>query len=328
MAGMVARAPVWAYVIWLATMFSPFVIVVVPLALRLPVISVAVALVLASIASEYIYLTLIRNTRRRVLQSLIRAKALREDKPFVLISRSYNQSKIFRSGVSIPVPGIAMGHIALFEALIYDLSHEHPIVVMGDKDLHPDDPAGRALYMSPWLHESSQGKSLVFSASKGELFVPAMSWEDVFLRLAHHARFVLLIPSLSEGLLREIALLKKEALGSKTVVYMWPAKSARAHSALSANAQEWEALREPLGAYGLDLPPHSPQGALFRLNDEFAIRATYRPLPWLNILTPVVADDDERDLTPLRDVAPIIEAYELMADAARYEPMWGFAHKE
>jgi len=83
-----------------------------------------------------------------------------------------------------------------------------------------------------------------------------------------------------------------------------------------------------LGAHGLDLPPHSPQGALFRLNDEFAIRAAYSPLPQLNILTPVVADDDERDLTPLRDVAPMIEAYELMADAARYEPMWGFAHKE
>jgi hypothetical protein len=302
--------------------------VAIPLALRLPVIAVVVALGLASITSKYIYLGLIRNTRRRVLQSLIRAKALREDKPFVLISRSYDQSKTFRTGVAIPAPGIAMVHIALIEALIYDLSHEHPIVVLGDKDLHPDDSAGRALYMSPWLDESSEANSLVFSAPTGELFVPAMSWEHVFVRLARQARFVLVIPALSEGLLREIGLLKNEALGSKTVVYMWPAKGVDAHSATSATAQEWEALREPLGAHGLALPPHSPQGALFRLNDEFAIRATYRPLPRLNILSPVVADDDEHDLTPLRDVAPMIEAYELMADAARYKPMWDFARQE
>src|SRR5215212_8223002 len=104
---MVARAPVWVSVIWLATMLSPFAIVAIPLALRLPLIFVVVALVLASIASNYIYLALIRITRRRVLKSLIRAKALREDKPFVLISRSYDQSKTFRTGVSIPAPGIA-----------------------------------------------------------------------------------------------------------------------------------------------------------------------------------------------------------------------------
>jgi hypothetical protein len=197
---MVAKAPIYAYLIWFAIMFSPFFLVAIPLALHLNGFFYFATLIPASAGARYIYLALIRHTRRRVLQSLMRAKALKEDKPFILISRSYDQSKKFVTLTPINAPGAPSGELALFEALIYDLSHKHPIVVMGDKDLHPDDPAGRALYISAWPDDAGQQPY-------------CLSWEDMFVRLAHAARHVLVIPADSQGVRSELELPAEASFG-------------------------------------------------------------------------------------------------------------------
>ncbi len=69
-------------------------------------------------------------------------------------------------------------------------------------------------------------------------------------------------------------------------------------------------------------------GALLRLHDDLTFRTTYEPLPRRNILTRVTADDDDRDLTPLREIVPVIEGYEIAADADRHGPMWGYIHEK
>src|ERR1043165_4987693 len=115
---MIVRAPIVANVIWLTIVLAPQALVAIQVAAHSNAILFVATLGIASMASQYIYLALIRNTRRRVLQTLVREKALNERKPFVLISRSYDQSKAFLTSVSIPVPGIATAHHGLFESLI------------------------------------------------------------------------------------------------------------------------------------------------------------------------------------------------------------------
>lgn len=321
---MVVRAPLLAYVRWLTIIFAPLA-VATPLAWNLHPFFAGSLLVLASVASQYIYMGLIRNTRQRVLQSLFRRKARSEDKPFVLISRSYGQAREFTTYVPTGIPGLLDTYLALIEALIFDLSYEHPVVVLGDKDLHSNDPAGRALYMCAWPNDYDQNKAMVFNAGTGQFILcQTVSWDQIFVRLARAARFVLVIPALSEGVRREIALLQTENLGSKTVIYMWPEKGAHPYTAISASCQAWEALREPLAEHGLNLPPHRRQGALLRLDDDFAIRSIYEPIPRRNILTPVVAAATDRDLTSLREIVPEIEMYEIAANPERYGPMWGY----
>jgi len=106
---------------------------------------------------------------------------------------------------------------------------------------------------------------------------------------------------------------------------MWPARGRCANEAICARPEDWEQLRTPLAAHGLVLPTHIPQGALLCLDDQFAIRATHSPVPPLNVLDSVDQSNDGQAHTPLREVAPMIEAYEIMSNADKYEHMWRFA---
>jgi hypothetical protein len=319
---MVVRVPIIAYAIWLTLLISPFSIVAIPLVLDFHLVIYVLTLFAASFASRYLYVSLIRNTRRRVLQSLIRRKARTEEKPFVLISRSYDQSLTFNTALSFSVPSLSPCYISLLEALIYDISHQYPLVVLGDKDLHPDDPAGRAIYVSAWPKNSDQLNTIVYNAQTGRLTnSQTLSWEEIFIELARAAQFVLVIPAISEGVQREISLLREHCLGSKTVVYMWPAKGAHSNAAICADVQAWEALREPLIVRGLALPPHHARGALLQLGDDFTLQSIHYPLSQRNIMTLVTPDD--RNHTSLREAVHIIENYEIAANPDRFGPMWG-----
>lgn len=323
---MVARPHFLFYVMWLGFCFSPFALLIPLILLRTNPWLFLAAVFLVRAGSTYLFLAIGRHWRRRIMQSQIRAQALTEPKPFVLISRSYDQSKVMTTGVSIPAPGVVETDIAMFEALVYDLSHEYPVVVLGDRDLNPNDSASRALYVGAWPEQAAENSN-VFNVETGEFFPMPASWEEVFLSLAQRARHVLLIPSNSEGLTREIALLRSNLLGTKTVVYMWPDKGGHPNGAICGSPAQWEELRAPLAICGLNLPAHSRQGALLHLAEDFSVRAINQPLAAANLLGTVDADDSGTAAVALRAVAPMIEAYELMGDIEKFESMWAYARR-
>ncbi|MCH9683641.1 MAG: hypothetical protein K0V04_19540 [Deltaproteobacteria bacterium] len=324
---MVVRAPVFAYILWLAIVLSPQLITLLVYMLGLHPLVIGLAFFVATFGSNFIYLSLIRHTRRRVLQSMYRQAARRQSKPFVLISRSYDQSKAFRTATAAPHPSLPAVDLTLLETLIYDLSHQHPIVVLGDKDIEQSDPGGRALYMCSWPTESSRPPRIVFDAASGESVVSStVCWEQVFVNLAEVAQHVVLIPASTEGLLREVALLRQHRLGSKTVVFMWPHRGAHPNHAICESATTWAALQKQLQAAGLSLPTHRRGGAMISLDDDLEVRNIHEPLPKRDFLDAV--GPQKAVGKPLCDVAAMIERYELASNAERYAPMWGYSISE
>jgi hypothetical protein len=288
---MFVRTPFYVEAVWLVIDFSPLAPMGIAIALHAHIIIIGILGMIGLLVAQYFHLRVMRHTRRRVLQSLIRARALKEKGPFILISRSYDQAKEFVTHVSIPVPLILPrdNGLRLIEALVYDLCHKHAIVVLGDKDRDADDFGGRALYMSAWPLDP-EDRELVYD-EKGTLLVGAdVTWEEIFIKLAQDAQFVLLLPANSEGVRREISLLKQEKLGAKTIVFMWPGKSANLSAGISASGQSWEALRQPLAECGLDLPPHREKGALLRLGEDFRVAKIWEPIRRVNILTLIDAE--------------------------------------
>ena len=319
---MVARTPIFN-IFWITVNLSPFSLIAIPVILHLPNLVIYAAQVLGSALATYFYLAIGRHWRRRIKQSVVRQRALKEDKPFVLISRSYGQSVEFQTAVPIPSLINRQVYITLFEAVVYDVSYTHPIVVLGDNDLHPDDPAARALFVSKWPDPGTQRTVIVYNNQTHHISSNLdRYWEDIFLFLAGKAHIVLVIPAISNGVLREIELLRDNGLASKAVVYMWPEKR-QPYTAISGTASDWRKVQtwEPLKDIGLNLPDHEIGGQLLRLSNDLSI-TDRTAVPPRNILSAVAATQETGERIALRDVAPLIRDIEIAADANRYGPMW------
>jgi hypothetical protein len=245
------------------------------------------------------------------------------DTPYVLISRSFNQSKDVGFRTESPVPFIP-GELSLLEAIIYDTSHRHPVIVLGDKDLEPDDPAGRALYVAPWPDFEKRGHSFVFGEDGSYFASIDKTWEDIFVLLGDAAQVVLVIPSTTDGALKEIELIKKHGLGLKAVFYMWPEKGRHPYVAICGSAAEWEALRAPCREHGLLLPPHSAEGALLLYDDDLSTQVAIVKLPAKNILSNIFLVRDYGHFRPLKEIAMKVRNIEIAANAEKYTRMWGY----
>ncbi|MBL4662417.1 MAG: hypothetical protein JKY22_02385 [Flavobacteriaceae bacterium] len=257
-----------------------------------------------------------------MIQAIYRKKAKQQQKPFILISRSYKQVNELAYHGS--VHGIGAFAISLFKTLIYDISHRHPIIVLGDKDLDPDESAGRALYMSAWPDKTEDVGMMTFNEQTGITTIGhEVTWEEIFVNLAKASKSVLVIPATSEGFLTELNLLKSKGLGCKVVVYMWPEHNKHPYKPLCAHPEKWEEIRHTLREHGFNFPAHKKSGALIRLNEDFEVAHIYEPIPRKNILD-LLNDVNFGEEHPMSSMVPFIENYEITANADRYGPMWGY----
>ena len=319
---MVARAPFLARLIWFICEFFLFLLIIPIIKFEWHSSLILVAVIIAIIYAKYIDLALIRHTRRRVIQTIYRKKAKRQKKPFILISRSYDQvNQLVHRGIA---PYIGSFGLSLFQTLIYDISHKHPIVVLGDKDLDSETSVNRALFMSAWPESKEDVGMMTFNAKTGLTTLGhSVSWEEIFANLAVASKFVLVIPATSEGFLTELNLLKSQGLGNKVVIYMWPEYSKHPYKPICAPPQDWEKIRSDLQKHNFRLPAHKAGGALIHLNKDFEIGHIHEPIPNKNILDLIKNVDFGKEL-PMSAITPYIENYEITANADKYATMWGY----
>ncbi|MCB9848516.1 MAG: hypothetical protein H6814_08895 [Phycisphaeraceae bacterium] len=276
---------------------------------------------IAGFMSHWIYLSLTRQTRRRVNQTYIRRRARKHDGPFILLCRSYEQGGRFTTSVDIPNYGIT--DLRLIEALIYDLSHRNTVVALGDQDIPKAEHQGRALYVAEVAKSS---ENIIVSATTGDTLLDSEKlWQRLVLRLAESSRCIVVVPGRTHGVIEELLLLRSGGFGHKTFVFMWP--DTHPYTALCADSREWEVVREEISANGVMLPPHEPGGAWVRLNDQEPVDRVVSPIPLRNVLEPVIECLAESGRW-LSDVTEVIEMCELCADPERYGHLWGYMSEQ
>lgn len=154
--------------------------------------------------TNYIYLAIIRNTRRRVYQTRIRRLALFEERPYIIVSRSFAHSESLMYSLNTSIGHyiyISFTTVTLLDAVIDDLSYHYPVIALGDRDVDSESRASNALYIN-------------------ELPDSEIDWSQVFAELAGESRCVLVIPGYTSRFLRKLEILQKNHLGCKTLVYM------------------------------------------------------------------------------------------------------------
>lgn len=96
-------------------------------------------------------------------------------------------------------------------------------------------------------------------------------WEALVLLLMQHADVILIVPSTSKGVVREMGFLKKN-YQDKTIQIMPPSKYFQADS--DDAAQHWQKTRSVFARSGIDLPAYTPEGALFMFDSGGRVTRT------------------------------------------------------
>jgi len=134
----------------------------------------------------------------------------------------------------------------------------------------------------------------------GRATVSEHDWQDVIARLAHHAAFLVIVPSAHRGTLWELARLVRLELLGKTL-FLMPEQLREAPSGVwytteddrlfdagvrqySASehqydfAAEWAAASASAQPLGIHLPPYAPAGALFVMDPQTSRMTRSAPL--------------------------------------------------
>jgi len=105
-------------------------------------------------------------------------------------------------------------------------------------------------------------------------------WEARLRTIASSAWAILVLPSNTDGCVRELELLADDpTLLDRTVVFMPPDEGSGSRASEGAGA-EWERLRAELGHRGFRLPPYRRSGLLYRPDPTFGIRAAAELPGW------------------------------------------------
>ncbi len=255
----------------------------------------------------YLWYSLDIPHRRRLYQTQIRLKAMRENKSYVVISRSFDQSQAGKLSRPHHVPHVhSTVHMSLFKALIHDLSREFPVVVLGQQDFQYDDVVRRAYVIR-------------------EIPGDTIDWRDVFKDLCHCAGTVLIIPGETKGFLEELKMIKEDHRITRACIFMWPDNTIVKRSLLSHSASQWNSLLPKLAENGFQLPEHIPSGALIELNHKAEVKKIHplNPKKWaVDILRTFV--DPDVDGFPLFSRMGTLREYERDSKDPKALHMWNY----
>jgi len=132
----------------------------------------------------------------------------------------------------------------------------------------------RVLMLTPRRVKSA----FTFDSGHIEIGVEGRLWEKAFLLLAQSCRSILLVPSATSGLLREIELLRSRSdLLQRTLVILPPFERQRfgwwrSTSYRHDPAKNWLAVQKIWHSLSLNLPAYSVSGFAFLPNQDFSVR--------------------------------------------------------
>ena len=205
------------------------------------------------------------NRLRRVR---IRATARMDERPAIFLLRSFRDTALqeepsrFRPlmlAASLTVLPFPLAPLALSKGeernLINDIDR-----VLGN--------AARILMLSP------RGVKSAFTVDSHylEIAVKAELWEQAFLLLAQSSRAIVMIPSATSGILREVELLRRRPdLLKRTVVVLPPVVRKRFTWYGHDRAKGWKTVREAWRASSLSLPAYPEAGMAFSPNQDFSV---------------------------------------------------------
>ena len=297
-----AKIGILPHIIWIIYIFVPQVICL----MLICVLSIEskvfiIACLTASMIITIKLSRLVKFTRRRVYQAKLREMALQENKSYIIISRSFAQSKEANLSSIEDVPNLSKSiKISLFESIIDDLSHLFPIIVLGTKDLEIDNFANLAIYINEIPH--------------------FISWENVFEELAIKSKAVFIIPGITNGFLNELEIVSSNSLFHKSYVFMWPDIGNHENPLICSSKEKWNSLSENLEKNGYVIPQYLSCGAIMKIEDK-----QFRIVKKLNRnskISEIIGELSEIDGTPLKEVIPTIKNVELQSKHNKAIWMW------
>jgi hypothetical protein len=129
--------------------------------------------------------------------------------------------------------------------------------------------------------EEALGKDAFNAPSYGQLFsldhiyLGSLNddWFEMFIDFAASSQLIIVIPEATTGIRREIRYLIEKGLTRKVLVFIPPTKTEHGTKVLCA--ERWESVRAYWMRYGLQLPPHHPDGLMYRPDLNWGIDQAY-----------------------------------------------------
>jgi hypothetical protein len=210
----------------------------------------------------------------RLRRARINAEARMDDRAAVLLLRSFRDTA-FQEEQGQMYPLLAALSVAVlpFPLMSIALSAGEERILITEIDRLLGDKV-RVLMLSPRGVKSAFG----LYSDHLEIRVKDRLWEKAFLLLAQSCRAILLVPSATSGLLREVELLRSRSdLLQRTVVIL-PPRERQQHgwwrftSYRHDPAKSWLAVRQAWNSLSLRLPAYPDRGIAFLPEQDFSVR--------------------------------------------------------
>lgn len=191
-------------------------------------------------------------TRHRRHSRFIRKGIEFNNRPFVLVLRSFKEEILWQD----------LGHWELFG----EFWDRTPPICLIDEIVAAIGDLGFPIVLS---HERRDQREHNFLHAL-EINTKDENWFEAFLELSDRARVIVILPSLSISLLKEINSLRERNLLYKVLVIMpWINSAGRSINRIEI----WETMRIKLKKEDIKLPPYSPDGLVYIPNENLSSRA-------------------------------------------------------
>jgi hypothetical protein len=203
----------------------------------------------------------------------IKAEARMDERPAVLLLRSFKDTALQGepSRLNTLMPAVALTVFPL-SAFWFAISNGEERILINEIDRLLGNTV-RVLMLRPRRVKSA----FTIDSRHVEIGVKDRLWEEAFLLLAQSSKAILLVPSATLGLLREVELLRRRSdLLERTVVILPPLvrRQFTWHSFrfFWNPAKSWLAVRKAWHSSSLSLPAYPDRGIAFLPNQDFSVR--------------------------------------------------------
>ena len=187
-------------------------------------------------------------------RSLLQIQASHDERPPILLLRSISDAVLahepdyFAHGGGVHGGGYMLRNGSAWLATLGELAHGQAVVI-------GEDGSTRSYF--------DNGVLVIDTGNE--------TWFEVFEAVARAAQLIVTVPSVTPGLLRELEALERFGLLSRTAFLMPalpPASILVSQMNPEAIGEAWEEARQLLKGRRLELPPYSPEGAVFQVGPD------------------------------------------------------------